>query len=75
MPVDLLPVPINTALLPEMRDGNLVLWYEVDDQDRPVGPQNVTFATEEQRRDPKVPLWRSHFVTCPNAPTHRRPRA
>jgi hypothetical protein len=70
MPVDLEPVP--AALLPEARAGNLVLWYEVDDRDRASGPQRVSLATDEQRRQADVPLWRSHFVTCPNASQHRR---
>lgn len=70
MPIDLEPVPL--ALLPEVRIGNLVLWFEVDDRDRAKGPQRVSLATEEQRRQADVPLWRSHFVTCPNASAHRR---
>lgn len=71
MPVDREPVPM-TGLLAEVRDGNLVLWYAVDGQGRAIGAQNVSHATEEQRRDPSVPLWKSHFVTCPKAATHRR---
>jgi hypothetical protein len=70
MPVDTIPVP--PVLIPEARDGNVVLWFEVDAKDRPTGGQRVSFATEEQRKDPKVPLWRSHFATCPHASKHRR---
>jgi len=70
MPVDTLPV--RPALIPEARDGNLVLWFEVNEGGRPTSPQNVSFATEEQKRDPNVPLWRSHFSTCPQASQHRR---
>ena len=70
MPVD--PEPVPAALIPEARNGNVVLWYEVDDKDQPIGQQCVSYATEEQKRDPKVPLWTSHFATCPNAVAHRR---
>jgi hypothetical protein len=75
MPVDLEPTSMDGVLLPEARKGNLVLWYEVDDQGRAIGAQNVSHATEEQRRDPDVPLWLSHFVTCPQATAHRRERS
>lgn len=70
MPVNLKPAP--PTLIAEARDGNLVLWYEVDDQGRATGGQNVSSATEEQRRDPAVPLWKSHFASCPSATSHRR---
>lgn len=70
MPVDSEQAP--PALLPEARDGNLVLWFEVDPQGRPVGKQRVSFATAEQRKDATIPLWKSHFSTCPNASHHRR---
>lgn len=72
MPVDLEPSP--AALIPEARAGNLVLWFEVDDQDRAIGPQCVSYATDEQRRHADVPLWLAHFTTCPNASSHRRDR-
>jgi hypothetical protein len=72
MPVDPEPVSMIGVLLPEARDGNLVLWFEVDPNGNATGRQNVSHATEEQRRDPKVPLWKSHFVSCPNASAHRR---
>jgi len=75
MPVDLQPVGSVGVLIAEARDGNLVLCFEVDDLDRPRGPQLVLPATEEQRRDWKVPLWKSHFATCPKAAQHRRPRS
>ena len=71
MPVDREPVS-SDVLLPEVREGNLVLCFEVDGQGRAIGGQLVMFATEEQRRDPAVPLWLSHFVTCPYATAHRR---
>lgn len=71
MPVNLDPVS-TAVLLPEARDGNLVLWYEVNDAGNPTGPQNVSFATDEQKRDLNVPLWKSHFVTCPYATSHRK---
>lgn len=70
MPVD--PEPTPPALIPEARTGNVVLWYQVDEKDRPYGQQMVSYATEEQRRDPEVPLWLSHFATCPRAASHRR---
>lgn len=70
MPIDVEQAP--AALLPEARKGNLVLWFEVDGQGRPLGKQRVSYATEEQRRDAAIPLWHSHFVTCPNASAHRR---
>jgi hypothetical protein len=73
MPVD--PEPTPAALLPEAREGNVVLWYEVDEKDRPVGQQRVSYATEEQRRDPNVSLWLSHFATCPRAAEFRRRRS
>jgi hypothetical protein len=72
MPVDLEPVP--AALLPEARDGNLVLWFEVNEQGRAIGAQLVSYATDEQRRAADVPLWRAHFVTCPHVHRHRRSR-
>lgn len=70
MPVN--PVPVPPVLIPEARDGNLVLWYEVDAQGNATGGQQVMSATDEQRRDPAVPLWKSHFVTCPQASAHRK---
>lgn len=72
MPVDLEPVSSEGVLLPEARKGELVLWYEVNERGWPIGGQLVSFATLEQRRDPNVPLWRSHFATCPNSTSHRR---
>lgn len=70
MPVD--PAPVDAALLPEARNGNLVLWYQVDGYGRPIGQQRVCIATTEQRADAATPLWRSHFATCPSAAEHRR---
>ena len=70
MPVDTLPVP--AVLIPDARDGNLVLWFEVDEKGRAVGGQRVSYATDEQRRDGSIPLWRSHFSSCPHASRHRR---
>lgn len=72
MPVD--PEPAPAALIPEAREGNVVLWFEVDQQGRAVGQQHVSYATEEQMRDAKVPLWRSHFATCPHASRWRTRR-
>jgi hypothetical protein len=72
MPVD--PEHATPALLPEARKGTLVLWFEVDSIGRPIGKQRVSYATEEQRQDAKIPLWTSHFATCPTASMHRRAR-
>jgi hypothetical protein len=72
MPVDLEPVP--RTLFAEARDGNLVLWFQVDELDRATGPQCVSYATDDQRRNPDVPLWRAHFSTCPTVHAARRDR-
>lgn len=72
MPIDLLSS--EPTLMPEARAGNMVLWYQVDDLGRPIGKQRVSWATDEQRKDPNIPLWTSHFASCPHAQQHRRAR-
>lgn len=69
-----MPVDVEQAertLLPEARKGNLVLWFEVTPEGRPLGKQRVSYATDEQRKNEQIPLWTSHFATCPNASKHR----
>ena len=66
-------VPVDaTQVLPGL-GANLVLWYEVDLLNQPVGTQRVSFATPEQLRT--GPVWWLHFATCPRATVYRRMQA
>jgi len=63
-------MPVN-ATLAMKGVGNLVLWYLVDDQERPIGQQRVSSALP----DYVGPLWISHFATCSKAGLFRRSQA